>query len=112
MGCDKYSYFNHIVAQFVDGMCLNRMDEIDIDHRTPLAFPGASGGKPTQDEVIARLHYLNCSPMWSKDNRVKCNRYAEDPLEHPADQQPADDAVAAIADDLDAVALDAPVAQA
>ena len=84
LGCDKQTYFSHIVAQFVGDMCWARIDDIDIDHRVPICYPGAAGGPPTLEEKLARLHHLNCSPLWAQDNRVKGNRRADDPLPQPA----------------------------
>ena len=84
LGCDKQTYYNHIVAQFVGDMCWARIDDIDIDYRVPICYPGAAGGPPTLEEKVARLHHLNCSPLWAQDNRVKGNRRADDPLPQPA----------------------------
>ncbi len=85
LGCDKATFYYHIEAQFVGEMSWIRMGEIEIDHRTPLSYPGVSGGPPTPEEKVVRLHYLNCSPLWQLDNRVKHNHYAEDPLPAPAE---------------------------
>ena len=68
------------------GMCWERLGEIDIDHCIPVEYPGAAGGKPTLDEKVARLHYRNCQPLWSRDNRLKGNRWA-DPQPKPEPQQ-------------------------
>ena len=81
LGCDKTTFFHHIEAQFNDGMCWARISEIDIDHRTPIAYPGVAGGPPTLEEKVARLDYRNCQPMWAADNMAKGNRWADPPAE-------------------------------
>ena len=79
LGCSKDEFYQHIEKQFAlpenEGMCWERIDEIEIDHRTPINYEN-----PTREDVIARLHYLNCSPMWRSDNRSKGSRYATSPL--------------------------------
>ena len=89
LGCGKKAFFNHIAVLFTipgnEGMCWDRISEIDIDHCVPIGYPGATGGPPTLDEKVARLHYRNCQPLWSYDNRIKGNRRAD-----PAPQLPAD----------------------
>lgn len=90
LGCNKETYFNHIGAQFVDGMTWARIGEIDIDHRVPIEYPGAAGGPPTLEEKVARLDYRNCQPLWAPDNRAKGNRWADEPLpEAPQPEPPA-----------------------
>ena len=79
LGCDKMTFYNHITAQFVGGMTWERIAEIDIDHRVPIRYPGAAGGPPTQDEIVARLDYRNCQPLWRADNCAKGNRWADAP---------------------------------
>ena len=84
LGCDKHAFLNHIVAQFVGEMCWARIDEIDIDHRVPVCYPGADGGRPTLEERVSRFDYCNCQPLWAQDNRAKGNRHADEPVPQPA----------------------------
>ena len=53
--------------------------EWEIDHITPIRYPGADGGPPTLEEVEHRLHYLNTQALWKADNRRKGNRYVGKP---------------------------------
>jgi hypothetical protein len=97
--CDKATLYNHITAQFIGEMAWARIAEIDIDHRVPIRYPGAAGGPPTQEEVLARLDYRNCQPLWRADNHAKGNRWADE-LPAPADLLRLTDA------DVDAILLD------
>jgi hypothetical protein len=65
-----------------------RITEIDIDHRVPIEYPGATGDPPTLDEKVARLDYRNCQPLWVLDNKRKGNRWADPPLELPLIEVP------------------------
>ena len=47
----------------------------NIDHIIPIKYPGAAGGEPTLEEVVARLHWTNCQPMWAEENIAKGNRF-------------------------------------
>jgi len=73
INCDKKIFFNHIEAQFKNGMSWDRIDDIHIDHIVPLKYKGADGGKPTLDEIIQRLDYRNCQPLWAHENIRKGN---------------------------------------
>ena len=77
LGCDKATYYNHIVAQFVGELTWARIAEIQIDHRVPIRYPGVAGGPPTLEEMVARLDYRNCQPLWIADNRAKGNRWVD-----------------------------------
>ena len=79
LGCDKATFYNHIAAQFVGGMTWARIGEIDIDHRVPIHYPGVAGGPPTPEEIVARLDYRNCQPLWRSDNQAKGNRWVDAP---------------------------------
>ena len=79
LGCSKEEFYYHIEAQFTGGMRWDRIAEIDIDHRIPIAYPGVAGGPPTLAEIISRLDHRNCQPLWREDNIRKGNRWA-DPL--------------------------------
>lgn len=97
--CDKATLYNHITAQFIGEMAWARIAEIDIDHRVPIRYPGVAGGPPTLEEMVARLDYRNCQPLWRADNRAKGNRWADE-LPAPADLLRLTDA------DVDAILLD------
>ena len=80
LGCEKEAFFNHIDIQFSlpgnEGMSWARIGEIDIDHRIPIGF-----GNPTLEQKIARLHYLNCQPMWRHENKAKGLKFIGRPNE-------------------------------
>ena len=75
LGCSKQDFYKHIEAQFVDGMCWERIGEIHIDHRIPIEY-----GNPTLEEKLERLNFMNCSPMWAYKNMAKGSRWADCPL--------------------------------
>ena len=81
LGCTKETFYHHIESLFVGEMSWARISEIDIDHRIPIEF-----GSPSIDEKLARLHYLNCQPLWSLDNQVKNRRYIGRPGEEVYDK--------------------------
>ena len=78
LGCSKQHFFNHIKAQFVDGMCWERIGEIHIDHRMPIGY-----GDPTLEEKFERLNFMNCSPMWAHKNMAKGRTWVDCPLTEP-----------------------------
>ena len=53
---------------------------IDIDHIVPIKYRGVDEGEPTINEMIQRLHYLNCQPLWRIENKVKSNKLNLDEL--------------------------------
>ena len=69
LGCSFEEYQQHIEAQFTDGMSWERMSEIHIDHRLPLAAAN------TEAELLALNHHRNLQPMWAADNRAKGSSY-------------------------------------
>jgi len=75
LGCDVGVLRVHLEALFVDGMSWDNYGEWEIDHITPIMFRGAAGGRPSLDEVAARLHFTNTQPMWRDDNTHKGNRW-------------------------------------
>ena len=59
-------------------MSWGRINEIEIDHRVPISYPGVSGDPPTLEEKVARLHYLNCTPLiGSRATAAPTNRCLE-----------------------------------
>lgn len=74
LNCDIETFRVHIEKQFVDGMTWENYGEWEIDHIIPLKYQ-ENGEKPTIDEVIKRLHYLNTQPLWKIDNEIKGNRF-------------------------------------
>ena len=112
LGCNKVTFYHHIVAQFVGEMTWARITEIQIDHRVPIRYPGVTGGPPTLEEMVARLDYRNCQPLWTADNHAKGNRRVDAP-QAPAAFADADvdapQALTALTDaDIDAILADVP----
>ncbi len=79
LGCDIAALRAHIESQFIAGMSwTNYGSEWHIDHIVPLKYPINDAGMsrpPTLSEVIERLRYTNCQPLWAADNLIKGNRY-------------------------------------
>ena len=74
LGCTFKEYYNHIEAQFTDGMSWDLMDEIHIDHRLPLSAAN------TEEEILVLNHHRNLQPMWATDNLAKSDSYCPDEL--------------------------------
>lgn len=76
LDCSIEFFVEHIEAQFKDGMSWDNYgrdserDCWEIDHIVPVNY-----NNPTVEEVIKRMHYSNCQPMWAFDNRSKSNRF-------------------------------------
>lgn len=70
IGCDIDTLKTHIEEQFKDGMNWDNYGEWHIDHITPIKYE-----KPTLEEVIERLNYLNLQPLWADENIAKGNRF-------------------------------------
>ncbi len=68
LGCDWPSFKLHIERQFTKGMSWDRMDEIHIDHITPISTA------QTEIEVLALNHFTNLRPMWASENMSKHNK--------------------------------------
>ena len=75
LGCSFDEYYQHIEAQFTDGMSWERMSEIHIDHRLPVS------AATTEDELLALNHHRNLQPLWSADNLAKSDSYCPKELE-------------------------------
>ena len=70
LGCSILAFREHIEKQFVDDMCWENQGAWHIDHLIPLKYDN-----PTDEQIIERLHYKNCQPLWACDNLKKGNRY-------------------------------------
>ena len=68
LGCTYEEFKIHIESQFKNGMCWERLNEIHIDHITPISFA------TTVEEVYKLNHYTNLQPLWAKDNLTKYNK--------------------------------------
>jgi hypothetical protein len=68
IGCSYEYLYNHIEAQFVDGMTWDNRNLWHIDHIIPI-----SHAKSEQD-IIKLSHYTNLQPLWAADNIRKSNR--------------------------------------
>lgn len=77
LGCDIQTFRLHIEAKWHPGMSWNNhtSDGWHIDHIIPLAW-----NNPTVEQVLERLHYTNCQPLWAAENKAKGNRYAPEPV--------------------------------
>lgn len=76
LGCDIEDFKLHIEGQFKPGMTWdNYGKEWHIDHIIPLKYPNPDGTPPTLEQVIERLDFTNCQPMWAHENVVKGNRW-------------------------------------
>ena len=79
LGCSIDTLRLHLEQQFEPGMTWDNYgsgpNTWQIDHITPIKYPGAAGGEPTIEEVSERLHWTNCQPMWTSDNIAKGNRF-------------------------------------
>ena len=74
--CTAQELRKHLESQFNDGMTWDnygRKQGIrcwEVDHIVPINY-----NNPSYDEVVKRLHYTNCQPMWADKNRMKSNKY-------------------------------------
>jgi len=68
LGCSWQQFKEHIEKQFVDGMSWDKLKEIHIDHKVPLATA------KTYEDVVRLNHYTNLQPLWAKDNIRKSNK--------------------------------------
>lgn len=79
LGCDIEDFRMHLESQFQPGMSWeNYGSEWHIDHIVPIKYPVIENGisqPPTLEEVIERLDFENCQPMWANENMSKGNRY-------------------------------------
>jgi hypothetical protein len=80
LGCDKKIFFKHISSLFKEGMSWNEIELIDIDHILPIKYKGVDGMQPSINEMIQRLHYRNCQPLYRTENKVKSNKLNLDEL--------------------------------
>lgn len=85
LGCDYEDFKIHIEGQFKerDGVVMtwaNIGAVWEIDHIVPLMYVSDEQRRagviaPTLEEVIQRLDFANCQPLWKDENRRKGNRY-------------------------------------
>lgn len=74
--CTAEEFRHHLESQFQEGMTWDNYGRKkgvrcwEVDHIVPINYDN-----PTHDEVVKRLHYTNCQPMWAELNRSKNNRY-------------------------------------
>lgn len=61
--------YKHIESLFTDGMCWERISEIEIDHIIPKRF--FKYNNPNDLEFKKCWSLSNLRPMWAKDNRSK-----------------------------------------
>ncbi len=71
LGIDIPNFRDYLQVQFKNGMTWENHGPVwHIDHIVPLFYKN-----PDLEEVIKRLHYTNCQPLWSAENMSKGNRY-------------------------------------
>jgi len=106
LGCNVAAFRSHIEAQFQDGMSWdnygNGAGKWNIDHITPIKYPGAKGGPPTLEEVAARLHYTNTQPMWAAENIAKGNHFIGR-VDKPPAREPTPEPVALTDAEIDEI---------
>lgn len=74
LGCSLEFFVNFISSQFKNGMSLQRLSEIHLDHIIPIS------SAKTEEEIIRLNHYTNFQPLWAKDNFKKSNKIIEKQL--------------------------------
>lgn len=74
LGCSFEFFLNFISSQFKDGMSLERLSEIHLDHIIPIS------SAKTEEEVIKLNHYTNFQPLWASDNFKKGDKIIEKQL--------------------------------
>jgi len=67
LGCTIAEFREHIEKQFKEGMTWGDRSSWHIDHIIAIKAPGANG-KPSIEEIIERLHFTNCQPLWAMEN--------------------------------------------
>jgi len=85
LGCTIDEFKRHIEGTFQHGMSWDNHGAIrvdgprvwNIDHCTPIKYPGVDGSPPTLEEVAARLHWTNTKAMWADENITKGNRFVD-----------------------------------
>ena len=76
LNCSIDFFVKHIENQFNEGMSWDNYGRSsgdvywEIDHIIPINYEN-----PTVDNVIERMHYTNCQPMWAEENRNKSNKF-------------------------------------
>lgn len=76
LNCSIDFFVKHIENQFNEGMSWDNYGRSsgdvywEIDHIIPINYEN-----PTVENVIERMHYTNCQPMWAEENRTKSNKF-------------------------------------
>jgi len=65
LGCSFEFFLNFISSQFKDGMSLERLSEIHLDHIIPIS------SAKTEEDLYKLCHYTNLQPLWAEDNLRK-----------------------------------------
>ena len=73
LGCDMEFFNTYIESKFTDGMCWERLSEIDIDHIKPCVKFDLT----LLEEQKKCFHWSNLQPLWHLDNLVKGRSYKE-----------------------------------
>lgn len=69
LDCTIEFYMKYLEEQFTPEMTWENMGKVwHIDHVVPVCY-----GKPSNNEKILRLHYINTQPLFVKDNLEKSN---------------------------------------
>lgn len=73
VGCEIDFLKTHIESKFVDGMCWELFDKIQIDHIKPCAKFDLT----KLEEQEKCFHWTNLQPLWALDNLIKGAKYLE-----------------------------------
>jgi 5-methylcytosine-specific restriction endonuclease McrA len=79
LGCTITQLREHLEAKFQEGMTWENYGQWHVDHIIPLRYREGKD-EPSLDEIIQRLHWTNCQPLWAKDNIAKGNRWVGGPV--------------------------------
>lgn len=72
LGCTWEELKAHIEGKFVDGMCWEKFEDIEIDHIIPVS------SAKTKEELIALFNFKNLQPLWWWDNRLKGDKMPDE----------------------------------
>lgn len=67
LGCSVSELKTYLESQFKDGMSWDKLGEIHIDHKIPLALFDLSD----RQQLLRAFHYTNLQPLWAEDNLKK-----------------------------------------
>jgi hypothetical protein len=71
VGCNIDYLWNHLIAQFTEGMKVENYGEWHVDHVRPCA----SFDLEDEEQQRECFHYSNLQPLWAEDNLSKGDRY-------------------------------------